>query len=113
MITVELLVGAGPRSIVTRTLTLPEGSTVSEALKVASTDTELSQALASIPKPWAVGIWNKKAPLSRVLQTGDRLEFYRPLTVDPKVARRERFKKQGAKTAGLFAKLRAGAKAGY
>ena len=113
MITVELLVGAGQRNIVTRTLSLPVGSTVAEALKVASTDTELSQALAAIPKPWAVGIWNKKAPLSRVLQTGDRLEFYRPLTVDPKVARRERFKKQGAKTAGLFAKLRAGAKAGY
>jgi len=33
--------------------------------------------------------------------------------VDPKVARRERFARQGAKTAGLFAKRRAGAKAGY
>lgn len=113
MITVELLVGAGPRRIVTRVLTLPEGTTVSEALKAASTDTELSQALATIPKPWAVGIWNKKTTLSQPLQSGDRLELYRPLTVDPKVARRERFKKQGAKTAGLFAKLRAGAKAGY
>jgi len=29
------------------------------------------------------------------------------------VARRERFQKQGAKTAGLFAKRRAGAKPGY
>lgn len=113
MITVELLVGAGPRCIVTRTLSLPVGSTVAEALKAACTDAELNQALAVIPKPWAVGIWNKKVPLSRVLHSGDRLELYRPLTVDPKVARRERFKKQGAKTAGLFAKLRAGAKAGY
>jgi sulfur carrier protein len=47
------------------------------------------------------------------LQDGDRLEWLRPLQVDPKVARRERFKRQGAKTAGLFAQRRQGAKAGY
>jgi hypothetical protein len=33
--------------------------------------------------------------------------------VDPKVARRERFKKQGARGTGLFAKRRKGGKAGY
>jgi putative ubiquitin-RnfH superfamily antitoxin RatB of RatAB toxin-antitoxin module len=41
------------------------------------------------------------------------VEIYRPLRVDPKVARRERFVKQGARTAGLFVKKRPGAKAGY
>jgi putative ubiquitin-RnfH superfamily antitoxin RatB of RatAB toxin-antitoxin module len=41
------------------------------------------------------------------------VEIYRPLTVDPKVARRERFAKQGARATGLFVKKRAGAKAGY
>ena len=35
------------------------------------------------------------------------------LRVDPKVARRERFNDQGAKSAGLFTKKRPGAKAGY
>ncbi len=43
----------------------------------------------------------------------DRLEIYRPLTVDPKVARRERFSRQGARTTGLFARRRAGGKSGY
>jgi uncharacterized protein len=38
---------------------------------------------------------------------------YRPLLVDPKVARRERFRTQGARAAGLFAKKRPGAKPGY
>ena len=33
--------------------------------------------------------------------------------IDPKVARRERFSKQGAGTAGLFAQRRQGAKPGY
>jgi putative ubiquitin-RnfH superfamily antitoxin RatB of RatAB toxin-antitoxin module len=29
---------------------------------------------------------------------------YRPLQVDPKVARRERFRQQGTRAAGLFAR---------
>jgi uncharacterized protein len=48
-----------------------------------------------------------------VLSDHDRLEIYRALQIDPKMARRERFKKQGAKSAGLFAKRRPGAKPGY
>lgn len=114
---VELLVGAGPRRIVTRRLALPQGSTVAQALEAARAqsthDEALAQALAALPSPCRVGVWNKVVAPTRILQAGDRLELYRALLVDPKVARRERFKKQGAKTAGLFAKLRTGAKAGY
>ncbi|HYP70717.1 MAG TPA: RnfH family protein, partial [Variovorax sp.] len=47
------------------------------------------------------------------LKDGDRLELCRDLVVDPKVARRERFARQGARGTGLFAKRRTGAKAGY
>jgi putative ubiquitin-RnfH superfamily antitoxin RatB of RatAB toxin-antitoxin module len=47
------------------------------------------------------------------LRDQDRVEVYRPLRVDPKVARRERFVKQGARAAGLFVKRRVGAKPGY
>jgi putative ubiquitin-RnfH superfamily antitoxin RatB of RatAB toxin-antitoxin module len=61
----------------------------------------------------SVGIWGRKAAPGQALHDGDRVEIYRPLTVDPKVARRERFTKQGAKKAGLFTKRRAGAGAGY
>ena len=61
----------------------------------------------------ALSIWGRKASDSQQLKPGDRVELTRSLTVDPKVARRERFVKQGAKAAGLFAKRRAGAKAGY
>lgn len=60
-----------------------------------------------------VGIWGRKSPLNHPLRDRDRVEIYRPLTVDPKVARRERFAKQGARTAGLFVKKRPGAAAGY
>ncbi|MCB2018938.1 MAG: RnfH family protein, partial [Hydrogenophaga sp.] len=47
------------------------------------------------------------------LRDGDRLELYRPLRVDPKVARRERFVGQGAKAAGLFSRRRPHSKSGY
>ncbi|MBK6388542.1 MAG: RnfH family protein [Rhodoferax sp.] len=60
-----------------------------------------------------VGVWGRKAGPNQSLRDRDRIEIYRALQVDPKVARRERFVKQGARTTGLFAKKRLGAKAGY
>lgn len=110
---VSLLIGQGPRHIHTLTLELPEGSTVADALQAAQQDSATAAALQAMPRPWLVGVWNKKVTQRHVLTEGERLEVYRGLQVDPKVARRQRFAKQGAKTAGLFAKRRAGAKAGY
>lgn len=90
-----------------RTLNLPDGATVLDALQASGL-----QGLC--PDPHAMlGIWGRKAALSQVLRDLDRVELYRPLKVDPKVARRERFARQGARGAGLFASKRAGAKAGY
>ncbi len=90
---------------------LVEGSTVAAALQASGLlDGESG---ANAPSS-GQGVWGKKVPLTHVLHDQDRLEVYRALTVDPKVARRERFVRQGAKkAAGLFAKRRAGAKAGY
>ncbi|ROR24752.1 sulfur carrier protein/hypothetical protein [Comamonas sp. BIGb0124] len=59
------------------------------------------------------GVWGERVALARVLRDGDRLEFYRALRVDPKVARRERFSRQGARATGLFAQRRPGSKSGY
>jgi len=60
-----------------------------------------------------LSLWGEPCALDQVFSESTRLEITKALRVDPKVARRERFKKQGAKAAGLFAKQRAGAKAGY
>lgn len=91
-------------------LQLPACSTVLQAL-------EASGLLLQFPvidlKTTAVGVWGRKSGLNQTLRENDRVELYRPLTVDPKVARRQRFAKQGARSAGLFVKKRAGAKAGY
>lgn len=89
-------------------LELPAGATVRQAL-AATGWMERYPELASAP----VGVWGRKASAEQLLRTGDRVEIYRPLRVDPKVARRERFARQGAGTAGLFARRRSGGKAGY
>lgn len=60
-----------------------------------------------------IGVWGRKAKLDQRLRDHDRIEIYRPLRVDPKVARRERFLSQGSRGAGLFVKKRVGAKAVY
>ena len=59
------------------------------------------------------GIWGRKVPWTQAVQAGDRIELYRPLQVDPKVARRQRFKRQGKGRAGLFANRKSGSAAGY
>jgi putative ubiquitin-RnfH superfamily antitoxin RatB of RatAB toxin-antitoxin module len=38
----------------------------------------------------AVGIWGRAAALDSLLAEGDRIEIYRPLTMNPKEARRLR-----------------------
>jgi putative ubiquitin-RnfH superfamily antitoxin RatB of RatAB toxin-antitoxin module len=91
-------------------LQLPFGSRLVDALRE-------SGLLAGLPDAEVdalqTGIWGRKLPPDHVLRDGDRVELYRALKVDPKVARRERFSQQGARGAGLFSKRRAGAKSGY
>lgn len=111
---VTLAFSPGPGEVVERQLQLPAGATLADAIASAGG----WQALGW-PQPGPggsevlAGIWGRSAALSQRLQDGDRVELYRPLTVDPKVARRERFARQGARAAGLFQRQRPGAKAGY
>jgi len=95
-------------------LDMPAGSTVQMALVqsgVQSIFLDIPELLAR--GDLCLGIWGRICNANQVLSDQDRVEIYRPLRVDPKVARRERFKGQGVKRAGLFLNKRAGAKAGY
>ena len=99
-----------PRVVHEQLLQLDAGGTVLQALQASG----LLQRFPLIDtSSTLLGIWGRKAALTQTLRDKDRIEIYRPLTVDPKVSRRERFVKQGARTAGLFINKRAGAKAGY
>lgn len=84
-------------------LELPAGSAVIDAI-------EASGLRAGFPAldigALGVAVWGRKAGPKQILRDRDRVEIVRPLKVDPKVARRERFREQGARAAGLFARKR-------
>lgn len=40
-----------------------------------------------------IGIFSKTVQLNQILKDGDRIEIYRPITIDPKLARINRVKK--------------------
>ena len=99
-----------PRKVREWVLELPRGATVLQALQASAIADEFPSLDLDAA---AVGIWGRKVGTNHPLRDGDRVEVYRPLQVDPKVARRERFRAQGARAAGLFAKKRPGSKPGY
>ncbi|MBC7603368.1 MAG: RnfH family protein [Ramlibacter sp.] len=107
-IRIEVLWSPAPREVLEWKGEVEAGATLIDAVR-ASGLVATEQLGASI----TAGVWGRKRRSESVLRDGDRVEVYRALIVDPKVARRERFRKQGIKTAGLFAQRRVGAKAGY
>ena len=109
-ITVILVFSVAPRRVNELCVHATLGSVVAGVL--AQVAPQMGISLAQL-QGLELGIWGKKVGLNHPLLDGDRLELYRALTVDPKVARRERFVRQGSKSAGLFAKRRANSKAGY
>ena len=109
-ILVEVVYSPGPRLVHHQSVQLPAGCELAQALPAIAQALGISLAMLTALE---VGVWGLRCPKNQVLVTGERVEFYRPLRVDPKVARRERFVRQGTKAAGLFAKKRPGAKAGY
>lgn len=113
LVPVTVAVCLAPREVREWALELPAGATVQDALQACEVDIHGLQKGASGAAAIAVGIWGRPAALDAVLKGQDRVEVYRALKVDPKVARRERFARQGARTTGLFAKQRPGGKSGY
>jgi putative ubiquitin-RnfH superfamily antitoxin RatB of RatAB toxin-antitoxin module len=110
-IAISVVYSPGPREVIETSLQVELGTTLSQVLAC--------EALAAHARTWTIdaaglGVWGKKMGPNYELKDNDRIEIFRSLRVDPKVARRERFVRQGAKkSAGLFARRRAGAKAGY
>lgn len=105
-----VLYSPAPREVHEWPVVLAPGSTVWQALQACG----LQAAFADLDlRNAVVGIWGRRVRLGQVLRDGDRVEVYRPLKVDPKVARRERFRKQGVRAAGLFARKESGPRRGY
>ncbi|HWM45008.1 MAG TPA: RnfH family protein [Burkholderiales bacterium] len=75
------VVFARPEGAETVRVELPPGATVRDALAASG-----FQLLKDQP----MGIFGKRVALDQPLASGDRVEIYRPLAMDPKEARRRR-----------------------
>jgi uncharacterized protein len=95
LIEVELVYSPAARSVERLTLAVPAGSTLGQALLGSGVAVRLG-----LGSELCFGVWGRRAGPDTVLRAGDRVEVYRGLLVDPKEARRLRFRKQGAKAGG-------------
>lgn len=87
---IELAYSPAPRRVLALSITLPAGSTVADALRASGWLEACGLAIDALH----CGVWGRVQALDHVLRDGDRVELYRPLTVDPKEARRLRYKRQ-------------------
>lgn len=72
------------------TIELPAGTTLGEAIRASG----MAQRHPALDLAQArIGIWGRVQPEGTVLRERDRVEIYRPLQVDPKEARRLRYRK--------------------
>lgn len=75
-------------------LQLPAGATVAQAIRQSGLLERYPDiSLATV----RTGLFGKIVTPDTVLRAGDRVEIYRPLTVDPKEARRRRARLRAAK----------------
>jgi len=88
---VQVSYSPAPRQVDQVDLQLPAGSTVTEALRASGL---LERHGLTLDEHLSVGIWTKLRPLDTPLRDADRIEIYRGLLVDPKEARRQRYRKQ-------------------
>lgn len=100
-IRVEVVIASAARRVETRSLSLPAGSTVADALH---SDPALAAAAGGDPAAFAIGCWGRACEPGRVLRDGDRVELTRPLRVDPKEARRLRHRRDGLNRPGRGAR---------
>lgn len=83
------LVYAKPEEQSVVALRVPAGTTAAEAV----TRSRLKERFPEVER-LPLGIFGKRVERDTPLSDGDRIEIYRPLTADPKQARRSRVKKR-------------------
>jgi putative ubiquitin-RnfH superfamily antitoxin RatB of RatAB toxin-antitoxin module len=70
---------------------LPPGATLLDAVQASGMLTRHAELQE---KPLKLGVYGTLKPVESPVKTGDRIEIYRPLTLDPKEARRRRARKK-------------------
>jgi uncharacterized protein len=88
---VEVVFSPGPRLVERVELNLPPGSTVQEAVDASGL---LQRHASALGEGVTLALWGRAVDSTTVLRERDRVELLRPLRVDPKEARRLRYRSQ-------------------
>lgn len=98
-IAVEVAVSVSPRVVERVALELPSGVTLRDAVEASGLigRSEGLDAEGLAQGVWSAGVWGHRARATQALRDGDRVELVRQLKVDPKEARRQRYRSQGEK----------------
>jgi putative ubiquitin-RnfH superfamily antitoxin RatB of RatAB toxin-antitoxin module len=95
MLAVEVAYSPAAGEVDCVALSLPPGATVADALRASG----LLQRHGLDAATLRVGVWCRVQEAGTLLRDRDRVEIYRPLLVDPKEARRQRYKRHRQRTA--------------
>ena len=95
MIRVTVAYSPAPREVDLAELCLPPGATVHDALVASGLAARHPGLDIAALK---AGVWGQLRAPDTPLRDGDRVELYRPLKVDPKEARRQRYRRHREKT---------------
>jgi putative ubiquitin-RnfH superfamily antitoxin RatB of RatAB toxin-antitoxin module len=68
---------------------MPRGTSAQELIESSGLMTEVDYLSSQRLETLVIGIFAQKVELDHLLEEGDRLEIYRPLTADPKEVRRQ------------------------
>jgi uncharacterized protein len=93
MVHVEIVYSAAARQVDRVTLEFSAACTAADALAASGLLERHGLSIDAV----RCGVWGRRCDLAQVLRDGDRVEIYRGLTVDPKEARRLRYKGQPKK----------------
>ena len=88
LLAIEVAYGVAPHEVDLTALQLPSGATVADALQASGVLQRYGLSLDGLD----VGVWGRACAVDLALRDRDRVELYRPLRVDPKEARRQRYK---------------------
>jgi uncharacterized protein len=91
---VEVAFSPGPREVLVVDVLWREGLTAADAVLASGLSAQFPAADPSIA---SLGCWGRLVKPTEGVRPGDRIEVYRPLVVDPKEARRQRYRAQGPK----------------
>ncbi len=92
LLTIELAAALGPDQVEWTALRVPAGASVADAVRASGLVERIGAAAIDALTP---GIGGRACSTQTALRDGDRIELYRPLAVDPKEARRQRWQRDG------------------